>query len=118
MAGNHMPEHSTVMTYVSVTSHETTLCIALMIPALNDLEMKAVNAFVKPLVEETHGPCWVLSPAKILIMIRSWDSNEYFFNIFHCINYVLCIFNDTVILLQRLIVSLDMVTSANDENKE
>jgi hypothetical protein len=54
VAGGHMTGVPTIMTYASVVSRET-ICIALTLAALNDLEVKVadtLNAYITALIKE------------------------------------------------------------------
>ena len=54
VAGGHMTGAPMTMTYISVVSHET-VCLALILAALNDLKVKALdilNAYVSALIKE------------------------------------------------------------------
>ena len=62
-----MTKALTTITHANIVSRET-VRIALMIAALNDLEVKLgviLNAYIQALVTEKHGLLWVQSLIKM-----------------------------------------------------
>jgi hypothetical protein len=77
VAGGHMTGAPTIMTYASVVSRET-ICIALTIATLNDLEVKAadiLNAYISALIKEkvwcALGPEFGPDAGKSAIIVRA-----------------------------------------------
>jgi hypothetical protein len=77
VAGGHMTGAPMIMTYASVVSRET-ICIALTIAALNDLEVKAadiLNAYISALIKEkvwcALGPEFGPDAGKSAIIVRA-----------------------------------------------
>ena len=104
VAGEHMTDAPAVMTYASIISQET-ICIALTVVALNDLEVKTSdiqNAYLTAPCEEkiwsTLGPAFGPDKGKRMLIVRALyglssagaSFGRHLTDCMHALGYELC----------------------------